>query len=146
MLTGFLVALLLVLIFTALRFARQGETATHPFSVHDMLAMDRISDPQASPDGRRIVFTLRVTDLEENKGRNDLWLVNVDGTGLRRLTTHPAGSSHGRWAPDGSVVYFLSARSDSTQVWRISPDGGEAERVTNLALDDLIWHTGKDSG
>jgi hypothetical protein len=42
---------------------------THPFSVHDMLAMDRISDPQVSPDGQYIVLVLRKTDLEANKGR-----------------------------------------------------------------------------
>ena len=55
--------------------------STHPFSVHDMLAMDRIGEPQVSPDARHIAFTLRVTDLEANKGRTDLWLVGIDGTG-----------------------------------------------------------------
>ena len=52
---------------------------THPFSVHDMLAMDRISDPQVSPDGRHIVFVVRETDLEANRGRTDLWLVATVG-------------------------------------------------------------------
>ena len=108
---------------------------THPFGVHDMLAMDRISDAQASPDGETVVFTLRVTDLDANKGRTDLWRVNVDGTGLRRLTTHPAGSSHPRWSPDGRSIYFLSARAESSQVWKIAADGGEAEQVTKLPLD-----------
>jgi dipeptidyl aminopeptidase/acylaminoacyl peptidase len=108
---------------------------THPFSVHDMVAMDRISDPQVSPDGRRIVFVVRTTDLDANKGRNDLWLVNVDGTGLRRLTTHPAGDTEPRWSPDGKTIWFISSRSDSSQVWKISPDGGEAEQVTREPLD-----------
>ena len=56
---------------------------THPFSIHDMLAMDRLLDPQISPDGKWIVFVLRQTDLEANKGRTDLWLLGTDGTGLR---------------------------------------------------------------
>ena len=43
-----------------------------------MLAMDRIGDPQVSPDGSRIVFVLRTTDLEANRGRTDLWLVGSD--------------------------------------------------------------------
>src|SRR5215470_14779622 len=45
---------------------------THPFSVHDMIAMDRISDPKVSPDGTRVVFTVSVLDLPANKRRNDL--------------------------------------------------------------------------
>ncbi|MHC4912171.1 MAG: TolB family protein, partial [Planctomycetota bacterium] len=108
---------------------------TRPFSVHDILAMERISDPQVSPDGERIVFVLRKTDLQENLGRTDLWLVGVDGTGLRRLTSHPEKDSNPRWAPDGKSIWFLSKRSESSQVWRIKIDGGEAEQVTDLPLD-----------
>jgi dipeptidyl aminopeptidase/acylaminoacyl peptidase len=108
---------------------------THPFSVHDMLAMDRISDPQTSPDGRLIVFTLRVTDMEANRGRTDLWLIGTDGSGLRRMTSHSAGDFHPRWSPDGESIYFLSSRSGSVQVWRLPVDGGEAEQVTDLPLD-----------
>ncbi len=108
---------------------------THPFSVHDMLAMDRLSDPQVSPDGKWIVFVLRETDLEANKGRTDLWLVAADGTGLRRLTSHPEGDSNPRWTPDSKSVWFISARSGSSQVWRIRIDGGEAEQIADEPLD-----------
>lgn len=112
---------------------RAGET--HPFSIHDMLAMDRISDHQVSPDGKSVAFVLRVTDLEANKGRTDLWSVGVDGTGLRRLTSHPDADVNPRWSPDGKAIYFLSMRGGSSQVWRIAMDGGEAEQITNEPLD-----------
>ena len=112
-----------------------GLDQTHPFSIHDMLAMDRLSDPQVSPDGKWIVFVLRHTDLEENKGLTDLWLVGADGTALRRLTSHKAADSNPRWSPDGKSVWFVSARSDTSQVWRIAIDGGEAEQVTEQPLD-----------
>ena len=108
---------------------------THPFSIHDMLAMDQLSDPQVSPDGKWIVFVLRETDLEANKGRTDLWLIGSDGTALRRLTSHPAGDYNPLWAPDGKSVWFISTRSDSSQVWRIRIDGGEAQQVTDEPLD-----------
>ena len=108
---------------------------THPFSIHDMLAMDRIGDPQVSPDGKWIVFTLRKTDLDANGGRTDLWLVGTDGKGLRRLTSHPAGEWNPRWSRCGRRIWFLSTRSGSSQVWCIRVDGGEAERVTKLSLD-----------
>ena len=113
----------------------QTEGQTHPFSVHDMLAMDRISDLQVSPDGRQIVFVVRKTDLEANRGRTDLWLVNADGKGLRQLTSHPENDANPRWSPDGKMIWFVSSRSGSSQVWRITPDGGEARQVTDLALD-----------
>ncbi|HSM15276.1 MAG TPA: S9 family peptidase [Thermoanaerobaculia bacterium] len=107
----------------------------HPFDVHDLLAMERISDPQASPDGSLVAFTLRRTDLDANRGRTDLWMVSADGSGLRRLTTHEASDSHARWAPDGGSVLFLSTRSGSSQVWRLRLDGGEAVQETDLPLD-----------
>ncbi len=109
--------------------------ATHPFSVHDMLAMLRISDPQVSPDGRQIVFVVRTTDLDANKGRTDLWIVSADGAGLRRLTSDPANDNNPRWAPDGRSIWFLSTRSGSSQVWKIALDGGEGEQVTREPLD-----------
>ncbi|MBU0616389.1 MAG: prolyl oligopeptidase family serine peptidase, partial [Planctomycetes bacterium] len=125
-----------VLVLLVQRFADTAKAAdSHPFTVHDLWTMERISDPQVSPDGKRVVFANRVTDFEKNKGVNDLWLVHVDGSGLRRLTTHPAGSHAARWAPDGQVIYFLSGRSESSQVWKIAADGGEAEQVTDLPLD-----------
>ncbi|HVN32620.1 MAG TPA: S9 family peptidase [Thermoanaerobaculaceae bacterium] len=108
---------------------------THPFSVHDMLAMDRISDPRVSPDGRVVAFVVSVTDLEKNKRRSDLYLAAVDGSWVRRLTTHEAGDTQPRWSRDGKSIYFVSTRSGSSQVWRISVDGGEAEQVTSLPLD-----------
>jgi len=112
-----------------------GLDQAHPFSIHDMLAMDLLSDPQVSPDGKRIAFVLRKTDLEEDKGRTDLWLVGADGTALRRLTSHKASDSNPRWAPDGKSIWFVSARSETSQVWRIAIDGGEAEQVTEQPLD-----------
>ncbi len=115
--------------------APEGPGKTHPFSVHDMLAMDRISDSRVSPDGRWIVFNVRQTDLEGNRGRTDVWIVGADGAGLRRLTAHPAADFNARWSPCGSCVFFLSTRSGSSQVWRIKVDGGEAEQITKLPLD-----------
>jgi len=107
----------------------------HPFSVHDMLAMERIFDPQVSPDGGWIVFVVRKTDLEANKGRTDLWLVRADGAGLRQLTSHAEADSDPRWAPDGKLVWFISGRSGTSQVWSIPIDGGEARQVTEEPLD-----------
>jgi dipeptidyl aminopeptidase/acylaminoacyl peptidase len=108
---------------------------SHPLTVRDMLAMDRISDPQVSPNARAIAFVVRVTDLEANKGRTDLWTVGIDGSGLKRLTTDPANDWSPRWSADGKDLYFVSTRSGSSQVWRLRLDGGEAQQVTDEPLD-----------
>ncbi len=112
-----------------------ADAASHAFTVHDMLAMQRISEPRVSPDGTRVVFVVRTTDIEANKGRTSLWLVRTDGSGLRRLTASQADDNDPRWSPDGMTVFFLSTRSGTSQAWRIPVDGGEAERVTDLPLD-----------
>ncbi|WPB80216.1 S9 family peptidase [Archangium violaceum] len=106
-----------------------------PFTIQDQVSMRRISNPSASPDGKRIAFVLRSTDLEANKGRTDLWLVNADGTGLRQLTSSPESEAQPVWSPDGQGLYFLSSRGGSRQVFRLPLDGGEAQAVTKLPLD-----------
>ncbi|MEJ2085069.1 MAG: S9 family peptidase [Acidobacteriota bacterium] len=112
-----------------------GVAETKPFTAQDLVEMERISDPAVSPDGDRLVFVRRSTDLTANRAQTDLWLVATDGSGLRQLTSHEANDSNPRWAADGSKVYFLSSRSGSSQVWKIASDGGEASRVTDLPFD-----------
>ncbi len=112
-----------------------GADATHPFSVRDMLAMQRISDPRVSPDASLVAFTVRETDLEANRGRTDVWLAALDGSWTRRFTQNEADDSQARWSRDGRDVFFLSARSGSQQIFRLPVAGGEAQPVTRLPLD-----------
>ncbi len=128
---------LLLCVFVCLNAAcaKDASEQTHPFSIHDILAMDRISDVQVSPNGQWIVFVSRKIDLEANKGLSDLWMVGVDGTDLRRLTSYPESDFNPRWSPDGKSVLFLSSRGGSSQVWRIRIDGGEAEQISKEPLD-----------
>ena len=115
--------------------AAQG--AGQPFTIDDLIRLKRLSDPQVSPDGRYVAYVLRETDMEANKGRNNLWLLDLAQKNPQplRLTDNPANDTSPRWAPDSRTLYFLSTRSGSSQVWRIRTDGGEATRVTNYPLD-----------
>ncbi|HPW56371.1 MAG: S9 family peptidase [Thermoanaerobaculaceae bacterium] len=115
--------------------AISAQDLPHPFSVHDLLAMERITDPQVSPDGTRIAFSLRVTDLEANKGRNDIWVCNLDGSNLRNVTGSSGGNSNARWSGDGKTLLFLSTRSGSQQVWQTALEGGEPKQLTHEPLD-----------
>lgn len=108
---------------------------TRPFTVEDLVAMERLSAPEVSPDGTKVVFVVRATDLEANRGRMDLWLADLAGGEPRQLTTHPENDSEPHFAPDGKHLYFVSTRSGSSQIWRLDLAGGEARPVTELALD-----------
>ncbi|NBU25746.1 MAG: S9 family peptidase [Gammaproteobacteria bacterium] len=116
-----------------------GPGAPKPFTAEDLVRLARVSDPQVSPDGRRVAYTLRETDMDANRGRNDLWLADLDARGAvsatRRLTQNPASDASPRWAPDGRGLYFLSSRGGSSQVWYLSLAGGEPQPVTDLPLD-----------
>src|ERR1700737_1553067 len=96
---------LMFLLASLLLASRALAADTHPFSVHDMLAMDRISDPRVSPDGERVAFTVRVTDLEANKGRNDIWIAPTAGGAARRGTNQGQDTPR-RWAPRGGTPFF----------------------------------------
>lgn len=109
-------------------------TTEHVFSARDLLAFDRVSDPQPSRDGKHIAFVRRVTDLKANEGRTDVWSVPVDGGEPVRLTNHSESDHSPRWSNDGQTLYFLSGRSGSSQVWTVPATGGGARQVTDLPL------------
>lgn len=109
--------------------------SAEPFSVEHLVRLDRVGAPNVSPDGDRVVYTLRKTDMAANKGRSDLWVSAIDGKSTHQLTSHEANDSDPSWSPDGKHVYFLSSRNESSQVWRIKPGGGKATQVTDLPID-----------
>ena len=94
----------------------------HPFSVEDLVRLQRVSDPALSPDGKTVVFTVRETDMAANRGRKDLWSLDLATKGAqpRRLTSHPENDNAPEWSRDGRYVYFVSSRSGSAQVWRLA--------------------------
>ena len=102
-----------------------------PFTVQDLVRLDRVSEIAASPDGKRAVYTLRSTEMEENRARTGIWLVDTGTRGAvpLRLTDIAANSSSAEWSGDGRFIYFLSNRSGTTQVWRVAAGG----KVVGLA-------------
>ena len=117
--------------------ALAAQPAARPFTVEDLVHLKRVSDPQASPDGRFVAFVLSETNMDTNKRPTDLWLLDLDAKdpAPRRLTQNPANDANPRWSPDGKSLYFLSTRSGSSQVWRLQLAGGEATQVTDYPRD-----------
>jgi dipeptidyl aminopeptidase/acylaminoacyl peptidase len=111
--------------------------AAGAFTPADLNMLARVSDPQVSPDGRYVVYVQRETDLDANRGRSDLWLVDLDAGAAkpRRLTQNAANDTSPRWGIDGTSIYFLSSRTGSQQIWRLPLTGGEAVQITDYPLD-----------
>ena len=126
---------IIIFTFAFLGHPALAQPTTHAFDVNDLVTLNRLSDPVISPSGSQIVFSLRETNLEENRGFSNLWLTGSNGGELKQLTNNPASDFNPRWSPEGEFIYFLSTRSGTSQVWKISRNGGEAEKITDFPLD-----------
>ena len=122
--------------------SRPAEAARRrPIIVADLLAMQRISEPQLSPDGSRVVYTVGVPDLAANRTARNVWIVSTM-TGDPRALTMTGKDSGAKWAPDGRRVAFVSSRGGSAQIYLLAVDGAaDATRLTSLSggADNLIW-------
>mgnify|MGYP001354135504 CR=1 FL=1 len=124
----------LVLAFAALLPVAAG-AAPHPFNVHDLAMMDRVADPQLSPDGTQVLYQLRQTDYEANRGRTSLWRVGIAGGQPTKLTEPGLGGNSASWSADGAHVYFLAPVNGVNQLWRVTTAGGEARAMSSLPVD-----------
>jgi TolB protein len=82
------------------------------------------SAPAWAPDGKTLAVSL------SREGGSQIFLINPDGSGLRRLTSSSAIDTEPRYSPDGRWIYFTSDRGGSPQVYRMAATGGEPQRVT----------------
>jgi hypothetical protein len=89
----------------------------HAFNVRDLLMMDRVSDPQLSPDGRYAAFGVRSTDYAANKGVSAIYVLDLSAPGAQPVKVLDKGGSV-RWSADGHSLYFMAPAKDVEQLWR----------------------------
>ena len=125
--------------------AEAAQAAQQPFTYVDQLNANRLSDPRVSPDGRQVVYAVRATDMDANRGVSSLFIQDLNGEGeARRLAISDGGANTARWGSDGAL-YFLSGRSGSSQVWKTDASGARATQVTNLPVDVNAYRLSPDA-
>ncbi len=112
-----------------------------PITFDDMIAMERIADPQISPDGKTIAFVVTKFNKAENTSNSNIFLVPAEGGDIRQLTNAPRGNHSPRWSPDGKSIAFVSTRHGSPQIYTISVTGGEAKKRSDIytGVNGLLW-------
>ncbi|HEU5049166.1 MAG TPA: S9 family peptidase [Gemmatimonadales bacterium] len=127
--------------FVTLLAAAPAAAQQRPMSVEDLLAVQVAGDPQISPDGRLVAFTVSEASLDSNRNISRIWVVPASGGEPRQVTKGPGSDRAPRWAPDSRSLAFISTRERGSQVWRVRLDGNDLERLTTLpgGVNDFTW-------
>ncbi len=109
----------------------------------DFIALKGVSDPQLSPDGKWVAYTVGTPSLQENRGISRIWVAEV-ATGRSRQVTSgggPGSDRQPRWSPDGKTLAFISTRDSGAQVWLLPIGGGDARKLSSLpdGASDPVW-------
>ena len=109
----------------------------------DLTRIQFVTDPQLSPDGRRLAFVVTTLSEERDEYLSNIWIVDVAGGTPRRFTAGPRRDLEPRWSPDGSRLAFLSERTakDKLQLYVMPADGGEPTKLTALdnGVSAIAW-------
>jgi dipeptidyl aminopeptidase/acylaminoacyl peptidase len=113
----------------------------HALTFDDLMKIQRISDPQVSPNGKWIAYAVSTPDLDSNKMVSHIWRAPLAGGEPQQLTREEASDSHPRWSPDSKSIAFMSSRNGEEQIWMVPAGGGEAHQVTHIATgaDGVTW-------
>ena len=106
-----------------------------------------VGDPQRSPDGLWVAYTVSTIDAEKDRRNTDVWMVKWDGSEQLQLTSSPDSESSPRWSPDNKYLAFVASRGTEEekkrggQIWLLNRAGGEAQRVSDFkgGVSDIQW-------
>ena len=96
-----------------------------------LLSLGRLSDPQLSPDGSKILYGVSYTSIADNRSCRNLFLCNPDGSGRVQLTRYAKSVGNARWSPDGKEIWFVQGG----QIWKapfLGPKLGKKVKVSDI--------------
>ena len=132
----------------ALALGTCGVVASHAqprrlLTVDDLFSLREVRDPQRSPDGQWVAYTVTRAIRDTDKNDTDVWMVSWDGAQQIQVTSTPESESRPRWSPDGKYLSFVSSRQGAkhAQVWLLNRAGGEAVKLTDVkgGVSDYAW-------
>src|SRR5438876_56196 len=111
------------------RFPFPGLSAQkRAITIDDYLALKSVGNPQLSPDGKWVAYTVTEQSLKDNRGITRIWLADVASGAVRQLTAGPGSDRQPRWAPHGRTLAFVCAAGHGGQRWVPPVGGGRAGR------------------
>ena len=128
----------LISLFALITFAVAQE---RHFTVNDLLKVRRVGDPQVSPKGDLVAFTITDMDTSANRGTTQIYLVPLGGGEMRQLTNDENSSASPRWSPDGEKLAFVSARDGEDEIWTIDVSSGALKKISSISTGagDPVW-------
>ncbi len=134
-------AFLVVAVLLASSPALRAQDSANRLTAMDEFQLQTATDPQISPDGKRIVYVRRFADPMTDKRYSNLWTISTDGSDHRPLSTGNRSDVSPRWSPDGTRIAYLSDADGKQQLYVRWMDTGQAARITNLdqAPDAIAW-------
>lgn len=102
------------------------------YSIEALEAFGRVSDPIVSPDKSKILYGISYESIEENKSNLDLYVMNVDGSDAKRLTTTPDSENGAVWIDNGNKIAFTSPVDGKQQLWVMNADGSNRKAVSSI--------------
>ena len=123
--------------------AAAQSTTKRPLRASDIYQLRGVADPQLSPDGAWVAYSVTAVDSAKDKSDTDIWMTSWDGAQTVRVTSSPESEGTPRWSPDGRYLAFVSGRQEGKggQVWLLDRRGGEAQRLTMIkgGLSEFAW-------
>jgi dipeptidyl aminopeptidase/acylaminoacyl peptidase len=124
-----------------------GQTAKRAITLDDHSRIINVGDPQRSPDGVWVAYTVTTIDADKDRRNTDVWMVKWDGSEQLQLTSSPDGESSPRWSPDNKYLAFVASRGTDEekkkggQIWLLNRAGGEAQKVSDFkgGVGDIQW-------
>ena len=102
------------------------------YDIDALEALGRVSAPAVSPDGKKILYGVSYESVEQNKSNLDLYVMNIDGSGVTRITATPESESGYAWIDGGRKIAFMNPVDGKMQLWVMNADGSDRKAVSSV--------------